>query len=134
MMIVDGMDVQTVALIDEFKEDAELTLPRTVTADYIETLIQDFGSLNYAYSVREHEYNVLKHNYDVELITLKYSEEYVKFKSLERKKEEAMKELAYKKQEFLDVKYQLTLLKGRLEEVEKTLRLCFMMYGRENHE
>lgn len=133
-MIVDGMDVQTVTLIDEFKEDAELTLPRTVTADYIETLIQDFGSLNYAYSVREHEYHVLKHNYEVELITLKYSEEYVKFKSLERKKEEAVKELAHRKQELLDVKYQLTLLKGRLEEVEKTLRLCFMMYGRENHE
>ena len=133
-MITEGMNESTMNWIAEYREHGTLELPCPVPDEYVVGLICDFGSLTYALTKQEHNYDMMKHNYEMGLIELKYSDEFQEFKTIKEKEEHARLTLADEKEALLEAEYQLHLLKANIEACEKTLKLVMRVHGRENHE
>ncbi len=77
---------------------------------------------------------MMKHNYEIGLIELKYSDEFQEFKTIKEKEEHARLTLADEKEALIEAEYQLHLLKANIDACEKTLKLVMRVHGRENHE
>lgn len=131
-MMYEGMNDEVMSMITDFRDNQiHSQLPTPLTDEHILGIIRNFSAFNYALTKTEHAYNTLKHEYEVGLIECKYSVDYQCYKTVKEKEEHAKEEMADKKQKLIDMKYQIDLLKANIEEIEKLMRLSFMIYGRE---
>lgn len=132
-MNYEGLNDEVVKRIDDFKRyHSNRGFNIGVTSKHISDMICDFSALNFAYTTVECDYESIKNQYEVELIRLKYSDDYQQYKTVKEKEERAKVELEGQKDKLIKMKYQLHMLKGKIEELEKSLRLAFMIYGRED--
>ena len=87
--------------------------------------IQDRKNIMSRVAVDEKKYNRLKNKYELELLELKYSEEYEQYKTIKEKEERARIELYSKKNELLNYEQDIKTGKHSLEICELTLRYLF---------
>lgn len=78
--------------------------------------------------IDEANYEKLKHDYEIGLMELKYSDEYMEFKTIKEKEENARIQLQDKKLELLELKSIINFSKYSLDYYNTELRYLFRLY------
>ena len=103
-----------------------------MSLEQIKTVID--GTLNritvigHNLSVDENDYEQMKHNYEIKLLQLKYSDEYMEYKTVKEKEERARIELAKEKEAIISFDRQISLYKKELEHKRLLLKYLFRLY------
>ena len=103
-----------------------------MSLEQIKTVID--GTLNritvigHNLSVDENDYEQMKHNYEIKLLQLKYSDEYMEYKTVKEKEERARIELAKEKEAIISFDRQISLYKKELEHKRLVLKYLFRLY------
>lgn len=94
----------------------------------IDETLNSITIIGHNVSVDENDYEQMKHNYEIKMLQLKYSDEYMEYKTVKEKEERARIELAKEKEAIISFNRQISLYKKELEHKRLLLKYLFRLY------
>jgi len=116
----------------EIRESAKTVMIRDMDLEQIKCVIDEtlnrITVIGHNVAVDENDYEQMKHNYEIKMLQLKYSDEYMEYKTVKEKEERARIELAKEKEAIISFDRQISLNKKKLEHKRLVLKYLFRLY------
>ena len=121
-----------IIIMGEIRESAKTVMIRDMNLQQIKCVIDEtlnsITIIGHNVAVDENDYEQMKHNYEIKLLQLKYSDEYMEYKTVKEKEERARIELAEAKEAIISFDRQISLYKKELEHKRLVLKYLFRLY------
>ena len=119
-------------IMGEIRESAKTVMIRDMDLEQIKCVIDEtlnrITVIGHNVAVDENDYEQMKHNYEIKMLQLKYSDEYMEYKTVKEKEERARIELAKEKEAIISFDRQISLNKKKLEHKRLVLKYLFRLY------